>query len=264
MKLEMSADARPQVRMLLVAAAITIALWYIPIVGWLAYPFRIFVTFIHEGGHALAALMTGNSVSSLSVALDGSGETYTSQGNIFSQIFVSSAGYLGATAFGALLLVMIRRAVASRVVLVGSAVFILALTLIFGLFKPIFSGSWGSLSGVPFTLVSGVAIAIGLLAVAKYAKPRLATFFVSFLAMQCVLNALLDLKSIFFLSIPGSDKLTDAGNMQAATHVPAMFWAIVWIGLSFLILTGAMRFYACYRTKSSDQPDLPFEEPLEV
>jgi len=264
MKLDISSDARPQIRMLLFAALITIALWYIPIVGWLAYPFRIFVTFIHEGGHALAALLTGNSVASLSVALDGSGETYTSQGSIFSQIFVSSAGYLGATIFGALLLVMIRRAVASRIVLVGSAVFILALTLIFGLFKPIFAGSWASLTGVPFTLVSCLALAAGLVAIAKYAKPRVATFFVSLLAAQCVLNSLLDLKSIFFLSFPGSDKLTDAGNMQAATHIPAMFWAIVWIGLSFVILSAAVRFCACKRSKTADQPDLPFEEPLEV
>ena len=264
MKIDIASDARPQVRMLLIAAVITIALWYIPIVGWLAYPFRIFVTFIHEGGHALAALLTGNSVASLSVALDGSGETYTSQGNILSQIFVSSAGYVGATAFGALLLVMIRRAVASRVVLVGSAVFILGLTLIFGLFKPIFSGTWGSLTGVPFTLVSGIALAAGLVAIAKYAKPGLATFFVSFLAVQCVLNALLDLKTIFFLSFPGSGKLTDAGNMQAATGAPALLWAVIWIGLSFVFLTAALRFYSCSRKHAANQPDLPFEEPFDV
>jgi hypothetical protein len=263
MKLQISADARPQVRMLLIAAIITIGLWYIPIIGWLAYPFRIFVTFIHEGGHALAALLTGNSVASLSVALDGSGETYTSQGNILSQIFVSSAGYVGATAFGALLLVLIRRSIASRIVLIGSAVFILALTLIFGLFKPIFSGAWGGLTGVPFTLVSGVALAAGLVAVAKYAKPKVATLFVSFLAVQCVLNAIFDLKTIFSLSIPGSNQPTDAQNMAAATGVPAMFWAMVWIGLSFLILSGAMRFYANNR-KKTEQADLPFEEPLEV
>lgn len=263
MKLQISADAKPQVRMLLIAAIITIGLWYIPIIGWLAYPFRIFVTFIHEGGHALAALFTGNSVASLSVALDGSGETYTSQGNILSQIFVSSAGYLGATAYGALLLVMIRRSVASRIVLIGSAVFILGLTLIFGLFKPIFSGTWGGLTGVPFTLVSGVALAAGLVAVAKYAKPKVANLFVSFLAVQCVLNAIFDLKTIFSLSIPGSNQPTDAQNMAAATRVPAMFWAMIWIGLSFLILSGAMRFYACNR-KKTEQADLPFEEPLEV
>ena len=99
-----AADARPQVRTLLIAVAIAIALWFIPFINVLSYPFAIFVTFIHEGGHALAALLTGNSVMKLSVALDTSGETYTTQGSIFSQILVSSAGYLGAMAYGALLL----------------------------------------------------------------------------------------------------------------------------------------------------------------
>jgi hypothetical protein len=264
MKINISADARPQVRTLLIAAAITIALWYIPYIGWLTYPFRLFVTFIHEGGHALAALLTGNSVASLIIATDASGETYTSTGNIFSQMFVSSAGYLGATAFGALLLIMIRRAIASRIVLVGSAALILGLTLIFGLFKPLISGTWGSWWGVPFTLLSGLAISAGLVAVAKYAKPKVASFFVSFLAVQCVLNALLDLKTIFMLSFPGSGTPTDAGNMQTATGVPAMFWAVIWIGLSFLILSTAMRFYAVSRKKAAEQQDLPFEEPLEV
>ncbi|MEA2172911.1 MAG: hypothetical protein QOD00_503, partial [Blastocatellia bacterium] len=52
MKLNISRDARPQVRTLLIAAALSIALWFIPYVGFLTYPFNIFVTFIHEGGHA--------------------------------------------------------------------------------------------------------------------------------------------------------------------------------------------------------------------
>src|SRR5215213_222113 len=104
MKIKISRDARPQVRTLLVAAAITIALWFIPYAEILTYPFRIFVTFIHEGGHAIAALLTGNSVESLSVAMNASGETYTTKGGLISQILVSSAGYLGAMAYGVLLL----------------------------------------------------------------------------------------------------------------------------------------------------------------
>src|ERR1044071_3243675 len=88
-----STDARPQVRTLLIAAAISIALWYIPFLSLLSYPFALFVTFIHEGGHALAALLTGNSVASLSVAYDTSGLTYTTTGGLLSQTIVSSAGY---------------------------------------------------------------------------------------------------------------------------------------------------------------------------
>lgn len=245
-----SADARPQVRTLLIAAAITIALWYIPFLSVLSYPFNLFVTFIHEGGHALAALLTGNSVASLSVAYDASGLTYTTTGGIFSQIFVSSAGYLGAMAYGALLLFLIRRAIAARYVLIGSGAFILALTIIFGL---------GSL----FTIIAGVGIAAGLIAIAMYAPPRVTTFFVSFLAVQSVLNALLDLKTLFFYSfVPGSH--SDAGNMASATGIPAIFWSVMWIGLAFVILSLAMRSYANCRESKANQQDLPFEEPMGV
>src|SRR6266481_5675972 len=165
MKYGISQDARPQALTLLFAAVLSIALWFIPYADVLSYPFRIFVTFIHEGGHALAALVTGNSVASLSVAMNASGETYTSQGGFFSQILVASAGYLGSMAFGALLLVLIRRSVAARVVLIGSAAIVFALTLIFGLFKPVLTGT--SLSGIPFTLVAGVLLSLGLVALAR-------------------------------------------------------------------------------------------------
>src|SRR3989440_10224472 len=162
MKYQLSNDARPQAMPLLLAAVLSIALWFIPFAEVLSYPFRIFVTFIHEGGHALAALVTGNSVQSLSVAMNGSGETYTTQGGVFSQMLVSSAGYVGAMTYGALLLVLIRKAVAARIVLVGSAVVVFALPAIFGVIKPIIPGSLGSLSGLPFTLLASVLISRGL------------------------------------------------------------------------------------------------------
>src|SRR5438094_3574642 len=244
MKYQLSNDARPQAMTLLLAAILSIALWFIPFAEILSYPFRIFVTFIHEGGHAIAALVTGNSVQSLSVAMDGSGETYTTQGGIFSQMLVSSAGYIGAMTYGALLLVLIRRSVAARLVLVGSAAVVFALTTIFGVVKPVMAGTWGSVSGLPFTLLAGVLISAGLFAVARFASARVATFLVSFLAVQCVLNALLDLKTVFFLSSPLAPSVhTDAANMAAATGIPAVIWTIIWILSAFGILMGALRLY---------------------
>lgn len=260
MKIMISKDARPQAITLLAAAALSILLWFIPFAELLMYPFRIFVTFIHEGGHALAALVTGNSVESLSVAMNASGETYSTRGGLVSQIFVSSAGYLGAMAYGALLLILIRKAIAARIVLAGSAMLILALTLIYGLFKPLMS--WGALSGIPFTLFAGITLSLGLVAVAKFASARVATFFVSFLAVQCVLNALLDLKTVFFLSSPFAPSVpTDAVNMANATGIPALFWSLIWIGIAVGILWIAMRLYIVSRS-SAIQPDLPFEEPV--
>jgi hypothetical protein len=243
---------------LLIAATISVVLWFIPYAEILTYPFRIFVTFIHEGGHAIAALLTGNSVSSLSVATNASGETYTTQGGLISQMFISSAGYLGSMAFGALLLVLIRKTVAARIVLLCSAVLIFGLTMIYGLFKPVFSGtSW---SGIPFTLLAGVLLSVGLFLIARFATARVATFFVSFLAVQCVLNALTDLKTVFFLSSPFQPAVpTDAVNMAQATGFPAILWTVVWIVIALGILWFAMRLYIVGRDKGY-QADLPFED----
>ncbi|HEU5459130.1 MAG TPA: M50 family metallopeptidase [Pyrinomonadaceae bacterium] len=248
---------------LLIAATISVLLWFIPFAEFLTYPFRIFVTFIHEGGHALAALLTGNTVASLSVAMNASGETYTTEGGLISQVFISSAGYIGAMAFGALLLILIRKAVAARLVLLGCAIFVFTLTMIYGLIKPIFSfDAW---SGIPFTLLAGTAISIGLVLIARFATARVATFFTSFLAVQCVLNALFDLKTVFFLSSPFERTMvaTDAMNMARVTGVPALFWTVIWIALALGILWFAMRLYVAGRDKSY-QPDLPFEDTPSV
>jgi hypothetical protein len=258
MKFRLAEDARPQATLLLTAAVVSIVLWFIPFAELLTYPFRLFVTFIHEGGHAIAAVLTGNSVESLSIATNASGETYTSQGGTISQIFVASAGYLSSMAYGALLLVLIRRSFAARAVLIGSAVLVLALTLIYGLFKPIVSGiAW---SGIPFTLFAGSLLSIGLILVARLAKAKVATFFVSFLAVQCILNALLDLKTVFFLSSPFAPSVpTDALNMANATGIPAMFWAVTWVTIAVGILVLAMRFYVTSRNRAL-RPDLNFGE----
>jgi Peptidase M50B-like len=258
MRVSLSRDARPQAMTLLIATAISVVLWFIPYAEVLTYPFRIFVTFIHEGGHAIAALLTGNSVESLSVAMNASGETYTTQGGLFSQVFISSAGYLGSMLFGALLLILIRKSVAARLVLLGSAILVFALTMIYGLFKPLFvSGAW---AGIPFTLFAGLFLTVALFLIARFSSRKVASFFVSFLAVQCVLNALFDLKTVFFLSAPfGAVVPTDAVNMARSTGVPAIFWAVMWIVLALGILWFAMRMYVAGRDKGF-QPDLPFED----
>jgi peptidase M50B-like protein len=260
MNLRLSQDARPQAMTLLAATAISLLLWYIPFAWVLYYPFEIFVTFIHEGGHALAAVLTGGSVNYMWVATDANGLTGTRISNsTLLMMFVSSAGYLGAMIYGALLLVLIRKAVAARVILLISGIYVFAITMIFGLIKPVYSMSvW---SGIPFTVVAGVVISAALILIAKFASARVATFFLSFLAVQCVLNALFDLKALFSLSSPFQSQIvhTDAGNMAQITGIPAIFWAGFWIMLAVGILWFVMRLYVAGRDKSF-QPDLPFEE----
>jgi len=256
--MRLSHDARPQAMTLLVAAIVSVLLWFIPYLEIVGYPFKIFITFIHEGGHAIAALLTGNSVRSLSVSLDTSGLTQTTPGGTLSMMFVSSAGYLSSMTFGAFLLFLIRKSVKSRIILLGCGILIAALTVVFGLFTSAFSAeAW---SGIPFTLLAGSLISVGLVLIARFASKRVAVFFVSFLAVQCVLNALLDLKTVFFLSAPFQSVVpSDAVNMARVTGLPAILWAGIWIALALGILWFAMRMYVTGRDEGF-QPDLPFEE----
>jgi len=134
------------------------------------------------------------------------------------------------------------------------------LTVIYGVFKPVVSGvTW---SGIPFTLLAGTLLTVGLVAVAKFASARVASFFVSFLAVQLVLNALLDLKTVFFLSSPFAPSVpTDAMNMANATGIPSIFWAVSWITLSIGILCLAMRGYVAGR-KQKSLTGMTLDDPL--
>ncbi|MGI9036400.1 MAG: M50 family metallopeptidase [Pyrinomonadaceae bacterium] len=261
MRYKLADDARPQVKFLLIATVITIALWFIPYADYLVYPVRLFVTFVHEGSHVLAALLTGGTVESLTVASNGSGEVYSVPSGFFGAILTSSAGYLGATAFGVLLLVMIRRAISARIVLTASAIFVGAMTVLFGLLAPFWNllPANTTIGGIAFTVISGAILTAGLLAIARYAKPRVTQFVLSFLAVQCVLNALSDLKTVFFLSSPFNNPMqTDAANMASATGIPAIAWVVIWIGISILMISIGLRVYAV--SKSRANHDLPFQD----
>ncbi len=261
MKYKVAEDAKPQIYLLLIATIITIALWFIPYADYLVYPIRLFVTFIHEGSHVLAALLTGGSVESMTVAPDASGLVNFRYTSAFSALVTSSAGYLGSTAFGVLLLVLIRRAYSARIVLALSAIFVVLMTLLFGLFAPALNILSGNVSfgSVAFTVASGAFLSVGLLAIARFASGRAAQFALSFLAVQCVLNALSDLKTVFYASSPFSSPMqTDALNMAQATGLPAIVWVLLWIGISVVMISVGLRVYAV--SQKSKQQDLPFND----
>jgi hypothetical protein len=262
MRYRLAEDAKPQLTLLLVATVLTIALWFIPYADYLVYPIRLFVTFIHEGSHALVGLLTGGSVHSLTIGSDGSGVVYSVPSGWLGALLTSSAGYLGTTAFGVLLLFLIRRAVSAKKVLLACAAFIGIMTLVFGVISPIFNifSLQVGVTNILFTIIAGAALTGGLFALAKYASAKTANFAVAFLAVQCLLNSLLDLKTLFFINAPlvGSDMQTDAMNMANATGLPAIVWVFIWIGISMLMISVGLRLYAV--SQKGKQNDLPFED----
>ena len=217
---------RESIGFLLGATALTIVISYIPFGGLVVYPLRLFVTFIHEGGHALAALLTLGSVEQLIIYADGSGVTRTVGGL---SLLISSAGYLASTAYGAGLLTLLHDGGRAKAVLTVTAALILALT--------------GFFAANSFSLFIGIALTGLLIWVAIGWSARWAHFFLSFLAVQCCLNALYDLKTLFMISAT-TNLHSDAVNMERYTMIPAIVWALTWTGLSILALAIALKIYA--------------------
>lgn len=255
MNYQIATDAKPQFKLLLWAILASIGFWviswFIPFLGYFFYPLQLFATFVHEGSHVLAAVLTGSQVLSLTVSPDTSGVVWSAASSWLAQLLISSAGYLGTTAFGTMLLVWMRYGYSSRIGLYISAGFVGIMTLVFGLLFPvynIFSANVSVLS-VVFTVFSGALLTAGLVAIAKYAELKWANFALAFLSVQCLLNALFSLKTLFFISAT-TDAQSDAINMANATGVPSILWVFMWIGVSILMISIGLRIYVAAQKSS--------------
>jgi hypothetical protein len=95
---------------LLALTAAVFALWQTPAV----VPLKVLIVFFHEASHAIATLLTGGDVVSLSVSPDQGGLVISRGGNRFITL---SAGYLGSLIIGVALLLAATRTVADRKVM---------------------------------------------------------------------------------------------------------------------------------------------------
>lgn len=214
---------------LLWACAATVALWFVPLASLALYPIRLFVTFIHEGAHALVALLTGGYVAEIGISPDASGYTLTRGG---AEPLIVMAGYLGATLFGAGLLALGRCPGRARQALTGSALWV-------GLLTVVFTHPWSS----PFGFFWGLAIAGGLLIASRRLSVRGAELTAMFLGVQCVVNALFDLRTLVGLSSVLGGPPTDAFLMSQIIPLPPIVWALLWCGLALGVLLFALRPY---------------------
>src|SRR5260221_5142196 len=83
------------------AFSLVFVLWQGSFNSGLLFPFRLLVTFVHETGHGLAALISGGRFLGFVVYENGSGLATTAGGN---SLLVLPMGYLGASPIGAALL----------------------------------------------------------------------------------------------------------------------------------------------------------------
>jgi len=197
-------------------------LWTTPLV----YPLKIFVVFLHEISHGIAAVATGGSIQRITLSPLLGGACYCPGGNAFITL---SAGYLGSLLWGAAILEAGQRAGrhAGRVVQ-GLGVGVLVLSLLY------VRGTFGLLFGVLF---GGALI---------FAAGRLPTEWnrtlLTVLGLTSALYAILDIKSDV-LDRPHLP--SDAHMLAQITGIPTVAWGVLWIAIALVVST--LLFLRAYR-----------------
>ncbi len=173
------------------------------------YPINLFVTFLHEFGHAVGALLTGGEVVNVQVSQDGSGYTRSAGGN---RPVILMGGYLGSALFGNLLFLIGTKAKP----LVKPILILLAGGMIFtGLFWYTSAFSTGFLIGFALLL---------MLIVWKTSWGREVLMF---LGMASILYIIQD-----FNVGPKSDLNKYAEIMVV---LPAQVWMYIWLAIAVLL-----------------------------
>jgi hypothetical protein len=201
------------------AAALCLAIGLTPWGPLLLYPFTLFTTWVHECGHAVMVVLMGGSVSSITIQPDTSGLTRSlmPSGRI-AQGLVASAGYLGATVVGCFLMAATRVEKRARTILRTIGVFMLFTVVI-----------W---IRNPFGAVVVVAWGLALLALSRKGNGRIPRFVLSVLAIQVALDAVYDIRALFF----AHGGRSDADTMTRLFLAPSWLWAGAWMIISVAML----------------------------
>lgn len=196
----------------LIVAGGSLFFWLSPLLA----PFKIFVVFIHETGHALATVLTGGHVLSMVVTPWESGYVQHAGG---SPLVIASSGYVGSAVFGGIMLWLSGRVRWASTIFAG-------LALLFGLVTILFVRNG-------FGMVFGLGTAVGFGVLARKSIPG-AIYLVDILAVMSSLYALYDLTDFLLIGAR-----TDAAILAQITYIPAFVWAILWSGISLLVVVVA-------------------------
>lgn len=235
---ETKGNARDLRRQTLLVSALAFAavffLWNQREAEMLLYPLRLFVTFVHEAGHALAALISGGQVQGFAVNANGSGEAVTAGGN---RALILPAGYLGAALFGSVLFLLGNRAPrwASGIAMALGAILIV-ITILYA--RP-------DSSGLPVALAIGVGFGTIMLLIGAKA-PRIVTqLLLSILAVVTALEAVYDLKYVLDGTLNGTiNPQNDAAKFaqEYTPSLPTEIVALLWAAIAIVMLAAAVYF----------------------
>lgn len=181
----------------------------IPVIGKF---FNIINTALHEFGHAIMTLLLSGKVRRIELFQDSSGTTMTQSVGKASAFLISMTGYPFAVSVAYLAFYLLRHDAAKALVIGISLLFMLM--LLFWI-RNVYGIIWVLLfCALNFFLVS--------LHNPKYLNVA-ALFYATSILTESVSSVLV----LLFLSIKSSRKAGDAANLAKMTHVPAIFWSLL-------------------------------------
>lgn len=229
--------SRPRAGVLTLIILASLIIPNIPILNLILAPLTSFTTAVHEMSHALACILTGGSVTGMSIVSDGAGHgglTYSRGGIPF---IITQAGYIGTALVGSLLISVGRFHKLSKPFLLALGVGFAISSLVF-MSGTIFSAQFlsGLLSLGLSWVLAGALIWTGLKLNYHYANLVLL-----FLGVQCGLNAINDDMVLISQTFGGQQAgWSDATTMMQMTGIPAPLWAFLWTAISVGMLGTAI------------------------
>ena len=196
---------------------LAIVAFILPRIPFVGKFFNVINTVIHESGHALMAIFLGIKVDHIKIFSTTAGEAWTFKTPI-KGIFVSLAGYLFASVMAYLSFYLLSCGYESWII-TGLSVLFLAVLILW--IRNLYGVIWVLL----FTALNGFLV--------FYLKNEeviqvVAWFYGLMMLIESVWSAFVLLK----IAIMSPEDAGDAANLAEATHIPALFWALLFFGFS--------------------------------
>ncbi len=190
--------------------------FYVPYGVYIVLPISLFVTFLHELGHGIFAILTGGEVREVFIHANGSGYAATAGGI---RLLILMGGYIGSALFGNLLL---------YIGICKPKISVITLYVIVGIM--LFTAVWWFSS--IFTSILLILFSVLLFWMSKKSKASAANWLV-ILGTASIIYILMD-----YNAGPSSDL---ARFTEILPFLPQAAWAIVWLILVAAITWTTLR-----------------------
>jgi len=202
---------------LFVLTGLVFALWQTPVM----VPLKILIVFFHEAAHAIATILTGGEVVSLSVSANQGGEVWSLGGSRF---IILTSGYLGSLLIGVALLLAAARTRADRGVMGALGVTMLVLAALY--IRDLFA--------LGFTIGTGLA----MLFCARRFSARVNDMALRIIGLSSMIYVPYD---IFSDTIARSGLRSDARMLAEEFGGTTVMWGALWLIISLIVIGWVLR-----------------------